>query len=160
MKVKEAQSCPTLQLLGLYSPWNFPDQNTEVGSLSLLQGIFPTQGSNPGLLHCWQIFYQLSRKEPKNIGVVSLFLLQQTFPTKESNWGLLHCRWILYQLSYRGSPCNLLISCAPSRGPGRSGQGTRSHMPQLRAHVPQGRLKIAHATAKTQHSQTKGNKFF
>ena len=31
-----------------------------VGSLSLLQGIFPTQGSNPGLLHCRQILYQLS----------------------------------------------------------------------------------------------------
>ena len=35
----------------LYSPWNSPGQNTGVGSLSLLQGIFPTQGSNPGLLH-------------------------------------------------------------------------------------------------------------
>ena len=47
---------------GLYSPWNSPGQNTEVGSLSLLQGIFPTQGSNPGLLHCRQILYQLSHK--------------------------------------------------------------------------------------------------
>ena len=37
-------------------------QNTGVGSLSLLQGIFPTQGSNPGLLHCRQILYQLSHK--------------------------------------------------------------------------------------------------
>ena len=34
---------------GLYSPWNSPDQNNGVGSLSLLQGIFPTQGYNPGL---------------------------------------------------------------------------------------------------------------
>ena len=34
---------------GLYSPCNSPGQNAEVGSLSLLQGIFPTQGSNPGL---------------------------------------------------------------------------------------------------------------
>ena len=34
---------------GLYSPWNSPGQNTGVGRLSLLQGIFPTQGSNPGL---------------------------------------------------------------------------------------------------------------
>ena len=34
---------------GLYSPWNFPGQNTGVGILSLLQGIFLTQGSNPGL---------------------------------------------------------------------------------------------------------------
>ena len=47
---------------GLYNPWNSPGQNTEVGSLSLLQGIFPTQGSNPGLLHCRRILYQLSRK--------------------------------------------------------------------------------------------------
>ena len=45
---------------GLYSPWNSPGQNTGVGSLSLLQGIFPTQGSNPSLLHCRWILYQLS----------------------------------------------------------------------------------------------------
>ena len=47
---------------GLYSPWNSPGQNTEVGSLSLLQGIFPTQGLNPSLQHCRWIFYQLSHK--------------------------------------------------------------------------------------------------
>ena len=45
---------------GLYSPWNSPGQNTNVGSLSLLQGIFPTQRSNPGLHHYRQILYQLS----------------------------------------------------------------------------------------------------
>ena len=44
----------------LYSPWNSPGQNTGAGSLSLLQGIFPTQRSNPGLLHCRRILYQLS----------------------------------------------------------------------------------------------------
>ena len=43
----------------LYSPWNSPGHNTGVGSLSLLQGIFPTQESNWGLLHCKQILYQL-----------------------------------------------------------------------------------------------------
>ena len=47
---------------GLYSPWNSPGQNTGVGSLSLLQGIFPTQGLNPGLPHCRKILYQLSDK--------------------------------------------------------------------------------------------------
>ena len=47
---------------GLYSPWNSPGQNTGVGSLSLLQEIFPTQGLNPGLLHWWQILAQLSYK--------------------------------------------------------------------------------------------------
>ena len=45
-----------------YSPWNSLGQNTRVGSLSLFQGIFPTQGSNPGLPHCRQILYQLSYK--------------------------------------------------------------------------------------------------
>ena len=45
----------SLRPSGLYSPWNSLGQNTGVGSLSLLQGIFPTQGSNAGLLHCRQI---------------------------------------------------------------------------------------------------------
>ena len=48
---------------GLYSSLNSPGQNTGVGSLSLLQGIFPTHGLNPGLLHCMWILYQLSHRE-------------------------------------------------------------------------------------------------
>ena len=52
----------SLRSHGLYSPWNSSDQKTGVGSLSLLQGIFPTQGLKPGLLHCRQIIYQLSHK--------------------------------------------------------------------------------------------------
>ena len=49
----------------LYNPWDSPGQNTGVGSLSLLQGIFPTQGSNPGLPHCRRILYQLICGKPK-----------------------------------------------------------------------------------------------
>ena len=52
----------SLQPHGLYSPWNFPGQNIRVGSLSLLQGIIPTQGLNPSLLCGKQILYQLSHK--------------------------------------------------------------------------------------------------
>ena len=52
----------SLQPHGLYSPWSSPGQNTGVGSLSLLQWIFPTQGLNPGLPHCRQILYQLNHK--------------------------------------------------------------------------------------------------
>ena len=52
---------------GLHSPWNSPGNNTGVGSLSLLQGIFPTQGSNPGLPHCRWTVYQLSHKESPRI---------------------------------------------------------------------------------------------
>ena len=51
-KVKIAHSCPTPS----------PSQDTGVRSLSLLQGLFPTQGSNPGFPHCRQILYQLSHK--------------------------------------------------------------------------------------------------
>ena len=42
--------------------WNSPGQNPGVGSQSLLQEIFPTQGSNPGLLHCGQILNKPSHK--------------------------------------------------------------------------------------------------
>ena len=52
----------SLQHHGLYSSWNSPGQNTGVGSCSLLQGIFPTEGSNPGFLHCRWILYQLSQQ--------------------------------------------------------------------------------------------------
>ena len=48
---------------GLYSPWNSLGQNAGLGSLSFLQGIFPTQRSKPGLPHCRRILYQLSHKE-------------------------------------------------------------------------------------------------
>ena len=64
MKVKVTQSCLTLYdpMNYTYSQWNSPDQNTGVGSLFLLQEIFLTQGSKPGLPHCRQIFYQLSHQ--------------------------------------------------------------------------------------------------
>ena len=45
-----------------HGSWNSPDQNTGVGSLFLLQGIFPTQRLNPGLPHCRWILYQLNHK--------------------------------------------------------------------------------------------------
>ena len=70
--VSESESCSTvsdsLGPHGLYSPWNSPGQNTGVDSLSLLQRIFSTQGSNPGLLHCRWILYQLGHKgSPKHL---------------------------------------------------------------------------------------------
>ena len=56
----------SLRPRGLYSPWNSPVQNTGVGSLALLQGIFPTQGWNPGLPHGRRILYQRNRKRSPN----------------------------------------------------------------------------------------------
>ena len=112
LKVKVAQSCPPL-----CDPMDYAVQGIlqaripGVGSLSLLQGMFPTLGSNPGLLHRRWILYQLSHKgSPKlevaqsrqlfsprnslgqNTGVGSLSLLQGMFPTQELNPGLPYCR--------------------------------------------------------------------
>ena len=54
--MKESESglvqSDSLQPHELYSPWNSPGQNTGVSSHALLRRIFPTQGLNPGLLHC------------------------------------------------------------------------------------------------------------
>ena len=76
-----------------------------MASHSLLQGIFSTQRSNPGLQPRSPTLQADSLPagptgKPRNIAVGSLSLLQQISPTQESNRGLLHCRQILYQLSY------------------------------------------------------------
>ena len=66
---KESDMTERLNCTELYSPWNSPGQNTGKGSIlppgvgSLPQGIFSTQGSNPGLLHGRWILYQLSQQE-------------------------------------------------------------------------------------------------
>ena len=63
-----AQSCLTLcnpmdySPARLLCPWGSPGKNTGVGCPSLLQEVFPTQGSNPGLSHCRQILYCLSHQ--------------------------------------------------------------------------------------------------
>ena len=112
---------------GLYSPWNSAGQNPGVGSLSLLHGIFLSQRSNPGLLHCRQILYQLSHMgspedwsgqpvpspaDLPNPGIKpgSLSLQADSLPSelswkplrsKEvSNLCLRHCRRILYSLNH------------------------------------------------------------
>ena len=60
-----AKSCPALGIpwivaVRLLCPWDSPGKNTGVGCHFLLQGIFPTQESNTGLLHCRQMIYQLT----------------------------------------------------------------------------------------------------
>ena len=54
----------------LLRPWDFPGKNTGVGCHFLLQGIFPTQGSNPGIPHCRQTLYRLSYQESPGKGRV------------------------------------------------------------------------------------------
>ena len=76
----------SLQPHGQYSPWNSPGQNTGVGSLSLLQGIFLTQELNQGLLHCRWILYQLSYHiwSINNIELLVFCLLPPSYSSRKS----------------------------------------------------------------------------
>ena len=66
VKVLATQLCDTLchpmEPARLLCSWNFPGKNTGVGCCSLLQGMFSTQGLDPGLLHCRQVLYHLSHQ--------------------------------------------------------------------------------------------------
>ena len=96
-----------LQPARLLYPWTSPGKNTEVGSHSLLQGIFPTQGSNLGLPHCRQPLYHLSHQgSPKSIHthfhqhdvvrhflqVLHVIMLLSLYPSSRSLVSLLICQ--------------------------------------------------------------------
>ena len=72
-----------LQPTRLFRPWDFPGKSTGVDCHFLLQRIFPTQGSNPGLLHCRQTLYHLSHqgssKTPKMIAILFNRYLLRTY---------------------------------------------------------------------------------
>ena len=101
-----AQSCPTLcnpmdwSLPGFSVHGDFPGQKIGVGCHAFLQGIFPTQGSNPGLPHWRQILYHQSHQESPRIleWVVCPFSRRSSWPRDQtkSPVSLLHCRQILY----------------------------------------------------------------
>ena len=90
VKVKVARYCPTFCDPMDYSPWNSPGQNTGVGSLSLLQGICPIQGWNPGLPDWRWILYQLSHQASPRI----LEWVAYRFSSRSSrprNWTRVSC---------------------------------------------------------------------
>ena len=92
VKVKVTQLCLTLcDPHGLVNPWNSLGQNTGVGNLSLLQGIFPGIKPRSPALQVDSLSAEPQGK-PKTTGVGSRSLLQGIFPTQGSNPGLLHCR--------------------------------------------------------------------
>ena len=103
VKVKVTQLYVTLATPWTIQSMEFSRKEYWSGSLSLLQGIFPTQGLNPGLLYCRQIFLPSEpQRKPNNPGVGNLSLLQQIFLIQESNRRPMHCRRILYLLSHQG----------------------------------------------------------
>ena len=126
------QSCPTLlDLIDCSPPGSFvredsPGKNAGVGCHVLLQGIFPTQGSNQGLLHCRQIPYQLSHQLQAESSL--------PYPTPGSR--ALRCLQVgnLYQVQF-GS------SFWQAQGKGGKYTGTENKLkspitPQLHKHTP------------------------
>ena len=82
-------------------PWDFPGKSTAVGCHFLLQGIFPTQESNPGLPHCGQILYQLNHTgSPRILGGVAFRFSRGSSQPRNRTKVCPHCRQTLYQLSY------------------------------------------------------------
>ena len=126
MVVKVAQLCPTLQPHGLYSPWNSPGQNNGVGSLSFLQGFFPTQGLNPGLPYCGWILYQLSHKgSPRKLERVAYpFSRGSSWPRHRTgvscmaggfftNWAMKEAQWEACAVQLKHSPLLLQLEKGP-----------------------------------------------
>ena len=105
---KETESCSvvsdSLWSHGLYSPWNSPGQNPGVACLSLLQGIFPTQGSNPGLPCCRRILYRLShqvvKEAARNLTNRALRIREHLRNSRE-NW-LSNWNWLPWVLTFLG----------------------------------------------------------
>ena len=99
----------SLQSHGLYSSWNSPGQNTGVGSLSLLQGIFPTQRSNPGLPHYRRILYQLRHKGSPSLHQMDKLLeLQISISPFSGYLGLISFRIDWFDLAAQGTLKSLL----------------------------------------------------
>ena len=77
----------------LLCPWNSPGKNTGVGCHALLQGIFPTRGTNLGLLHCRQILYHLSHLgNPKETSTSIQWNTSEA--TEISYWNMQQHGWI------------------------------------------------------------------
>ena len=91
----------------LYSSWNSPGQNTGGGSLSPLQGIFPTQGSSVGLPHCRWILYQLSQQGSLGTGNQKE---NRTFYLPSRNWQ----SSIYIRELWRASPAAQLVKNSPA----------------------------------------------
>ena len=97
--------CPALQADSLPAEPQGNPKDAGVGSLSLLQRIFPTQQSNPGLLHCRWILYQLSHKgSPRILEWVAYLFSSGSSQLRNRTGVSCFARRILYQLSYQRSP--------------------------------------------------------
>ena len=110
LKVKVTQSCLTL-----CDPMNYTVQGIlqartlEWVAFPFSMGSSQPQGSNPGLLHCRRILYQLSHQgSPRILEWVAYPFSRESSQPRNRTRVPLHCRWILYQPSFQGRPVSLL----------------------------------------------------
>ena len=149
-----------------------PGKNPGVGCHALFQGIFPTQGSNPGLPHCLRILYPLSHQGSPSVG--KPLLSSDTRIQADCTWSSISSTMVKpahmegsvaeeaqgFLTPYRpGGGTSLVVQqlrlCTPNAG-GLGvipGQGTRPHIPQLRARMQQRRFKILSAATKIKCGQ-------
>ena len=92
----ESESCSVSVRL-FATPWNSPGQNTGVGSLSFLQGTFPTQGSNLGLPHCRRSLYKLSHMGSPRIleWVAYPFSSRSSWPRNQTGVSCIASKWAI-----------------------------------------------------------------
>ena len=97
---------------------DYPGQGTGMGSRSLLQGIFPTQGLNPGLPHCKWILYQLSHKGSPRIleWVANPFPGDLPDPGIELGSSALQADSLLTELSEKGNTAIKIRCCECGNG--------------------------------------------
>ena len=99
----------------LLCPRESPGKNTGVGCHALLQGSFPTQVSNPGLLHCRQILYHLSHQGRPTVNILSDKMLKtfpwtsgirERCPDNHCNSTLFRVFWLVHKTRKRHKNCN------------------------------------------------------
>ena len=139
-------SCVQLCVTPCTTQWNSPHQNTGTGSPSLLQGIFPTQGLNPGLPHCRWILYQMSHKQSPRIleWVAYPFSRGSSWPRNQTgvsciadgfftNWAMIRKARTVFLLRWQGSDsCGKSIELGSGTlGSGPTGSLSKSHLQGL-----------------------------
>ena len=118
--MKVTPSCPTLcdpvdcKPSRLLCPWDSPGKNTGVGCHALLQGTFPTQELDPGLLHCRQILYPMSQQgNPRTLEWVAMPSSRGSSPPRDrTHVSRISCigRWVLHHQQHLGSPIIMHLS--------------------------------------------------
>ena len=114
VKVSHSVMSDPSQPHGLFSPQNSPGKNTGVGNLSLLQGIFPTQGPNPGLPHCRQTLYKLNhQRSPRILEWVAYPF--SSWSSQHRNWTGVSCiadgiytNWVIREARTRFAHCKYI----------------------------------------------------